>query len=117
MAEAAVSSPAIRADEVVEQLRRAIRRQVEVKCYVSGYTWQDAYSRGNITFHVGEWLITFFNDCGDLDYVDKAVAPDGRTAEFDDWWTDDEEGSAEPIAQLQRSGEADALQEVLLAAR
>lgn len=44
--------------------------------------WQ---SEGNIEFVFRGWRATFFNDCGDLDYLDSVTAPDGRTANFEDW--------------------------------
>lgn len=31
------------------------------------------------------WRIEFFIDCGEVDYVDKAVAPDGRVGAYNDW--------------------------------
>lgn len=48
-------------------------------------TWEEAFS-GDISFVTASgWRFVFFQDCGDLDYLDAARAPDGRDAEFDDW--------------------------------
>jgi len=35
-----------------------------------------------MTIEVDGWQITFFIDCGDLDYCDNRVSPDGRKYEF-----------------------------------
>lgn len=38
----------------------------------------DGVGAGNVTFHVSDGtLLTIFNDCGDYDYVDRLVRPDG----------------------------------------
>ena len=37
------------------------------------------------------YKLIIFNDCNQVDYVDYAIAPDGREADFDDWWFVDEE--------------------------
>ncbi|WP_175681159.1 DUF7693 family protein [Burkholderia cenocepacia] len=73
----------IAADEVAQLLRKALNGDVSVKLIGDTY-WRDVGS-GNIEFTFGDWRITFFNDAGELDYVDNAVAPDGRRASFDDW--------------------------------
>jgi hypothetical protein len=31
------------------------------------------------------WRITMFVDCGDFDYVEEAITPNGQRAEFEDW--------------------------------
>lgn len=35
-----------------------------------------------MTIEVDGWQITFFIDCGDLDYCDNGVSPDVRRYEF-----------------------------------
>jgi hypothetical protein len=58
------------------------------------------------------WSIVIFIDCGDLDYVDRATSPDGRTVQFEAMWQHQSEpltfglGSAELAAltmQLDRA--------------
>jgi hypothetical protein len=48
---------------------------------VTEETWSDIYC-GSMTIEVDGWQITFFIDCGDLDYCDNCLAPDGRKYEF-----------------------------------
>lgn len=43
--------------------------------------WNEIYC-GLMTIEVDGWQITFFIDCGDLDYCDNCVSPDGRKFEF-----------------------------------
>ena len=43
--------------------------------------WNEIYC-GMMTIEVDGWQITFFIDCGDLDYCDSCLAPDGRKYEF-----------------------------------
>jgi hypothetical protein len=50
-----------------------------------GQTWDRAYS-GNMTFRFGNgYRLLVFNDCGEWDYVDSYIAPDGTRTEVDDW--------------------------------
>lgn len=50
--------------------------------------WDDC--GGNIEFVTENgWRIVFFNDVGELDYLDSITAPDGRTGSFDDWCPED----------------------------
>ena len=52
---------------------------------ITAKTWQDVYA-GNVEYETSDgWRLVFFNDCNDLDYLDSCTAPDGRTADFDDW--------------------------------
>lgn len=36
----------------------------------------------NVTFHVEGWELTIFNDCGDFDYIDTAITPEGNILDF-----------------------------------
>ena len=81
--------------EVAAELRRAIAGEVPVVC-LSDLDWYDF----NLTFRIGDWKISFFIDAGDLDYVDAAVAPDGRRAEFDDWANEPPEELLDPLDEL-----------------
>lgn len=33
----------------------------------------------------GRWLLSIFNDCAEVDYIEVAVAPDGRAGDFQAW--------------------------------
>mgnify|MGYP000255153783 CR=1 FL=1 len=61
----------------------------------------DAYTREGDVFCCGQdvitesgWKIEFFIDCGEVDYVDNATAPDGRRGEYADW------GDGNPVTLL-----------------
>lgn len=41
-----------------------------------------------ITLAADGWVIDIWDDAGQLDYVERAVAPDGSIAEYDDWGVD-----------------------------
>lgn len=38
---------------------------------------------GMMTVETDGWVITFYNDCGRLDYCDSGYCPDGRAYTFD----------------------------------
>ncbi len=80
-------------EEIAELFRRTIRR--EVKIAAVGQSWKDVYA-GNVRFRIGGYQVVIFNDCDELDYVDSATAPDGRTGDFDQWW----QAQAEPVSLL-----------------
>ena len=50
----------------------------------------------DIHYEIDGWKIAVFDDCGDFDYIDHAISPDGDRIEFDemyaDWkaWCDDD---------------------------
>ncbi|MGH9560026.1 MAG: DUF7693 family protein, partial [Terracidiphilus sp.] len=60
-----------------------------------GQSWKEVYA-GDVRFRIGEYTVTIFNDCDELDYVDSAIAPDGREGEFDAWWFE----NIEPVSVL-----------------
>jgi hypothetical protein len=68
--------------ELVELFRKAIRR--EVKVVALGASWKQVYA-GDVRFRIGDYTVTIFNDCNELDYVDSAIAPDGREGDFEAW--------------------------------
>ncbi len=50
-----------------------------------GETWDHAYS-GNMTFRFDNDIrLLVFNDCGQLDYIDSYIAPDGTRTDVKDW--------------------------------
>jgi hypothetical protein len=73
----------IEGSEVAELFRQALRGEVSVRCV--GDDWNTIYA-GNCAFMFGDWSVVIFNDCLELDYVDSAAAPDGRTGDFDGWY-------------------------------
>ncbi len=60
----------------------------------------------------GRWLIQIFNDCAEVDYVDRALAPDGRSGDFDSWCA--EPGDLWPL-QLLTDEEESRLEEMIFA--
>jgi hypothetical protein len=44
-------------------------------------TWDEIFC-GLMTIDVDGWMVTFFIDCGDLDYCDSCFSPEGRKYDF-----------------------------------
>lgn len=97
--------------EVAEQLRRAIRNEITVTLIDPSRSWANAFA-GDVAFMFDDWVITFFNDCDELDYCDSAQAADGRQGEFNAWW----DAHEEPICLLNEM-ERSALEVLLEKAR
>lgn len=55
---------------------------------------------GNILVDIDDWQITFFIDCGELDYCDCCTAPGGRVGTFEDW----QRYGTDPVLLLSRWG-------------
>ncbi|MFP3677189.1 hypothetical protein SB725_08660 [Pseudomonas sp. SIMBA_041] len=55
-------------------ISRSIRR-------ITNATWDEIYC-GLMTVNVDDWVITLYNDCGELDYCDSCYSPEGRRYEF-----------------------------------
>jgi hypothetical protein len=68
------------AREVYEVLRGAAVASRSMR-RITQDSWDEIYC-GLMTIDVDSWMITFFIDCGDLDYCDSCVSPDGRKYEF-----------------------------------
>ncbi|MFM0270154.1 hypothetical protein PQQ59_06185 [Paraburkholderia aspalathi] len=100
----------IEASEVVEVFRQALRGEIGVKL-TGEQSWADVQC-GDVEYEFGDWRVTFFNDVMDLDYVDSVIAPDGRTAEYDDWFNRDTFDGGDPIDLLE-TAEVNALQSLL----
>lgn len=45
-------------------------------------SWPDIYG-GLMTVDADGWVLTFYNDCGTLDYCDSCYSPEGRAYVFD----------------------------------
>lgn len=79
------------AADVLALLRRVIAGDVLLEG--AGDRWDDVYA-GSVFYRTGDLLMVFFNDCGELDYVDR-VEQHGRTV-----YAFDGLDPAEPINQL-----------------
>jgi hypothetical protein len=99
----------IPAIEVAEVFRQSLRGEIAVKL-IGDTSWRGMGS-GNVEYSFGAWRITLFNDAMDLDYVDSVVAPDGRTAEYEDWFKPDHIG-ADPV-DLLTNAERNALESLI----
>ena len=71
---------ALTASEVYEVLRDAAVASRSMR-RITEESWNGIYC-GLMKVDVEGWLITFFEDCGDLDYCDNCLSPDGRKYEF-----------------------------------
>lgn len=76
--------PGIATEEIVDLLRRVGNGEVVPRLANPERTWRDTYC-GEVDFLVDGWQVAVFNDCDDFDYIDSAIAPDGRTGKFEDW--------------------------------
>ncbi|POM15763.1 Uncharacterised protein [Burkholderia cepacia] len=92
----------IAANEVVSVLLKAIVGLVEVSL-LSEKSWRETWA-GNVEYEIGLWRVTFFCDAGELDYVDSAIAPDGRTVEYEEWFDPKDGSGADPIELLSDEG-------------
>jgi hypothetical protein len=84
----------IPAEEIVALFRRVIDGQAKMQAV--GESWIEGYG-GNVTFLIDGYTVVLFNDCSELDYVDRAVAPDGRQTTFSEWG---DSSSGEPISLM-----------------
>lgn len=48
---------------------------------ITDHTWNEIYC-GLMTVEADGWMITFFIDCGELDYCDSCCSPDDRKYDF-----------------------------------
>ena len=69
-------------EEVIAVIKAGIAGEVPIAPVHS--EWCAVYC-GDVPFMFGDWMIEFFNDCNELDYVETVTAPDGRTAKYNDW--------------------------------
>jgi hypothetical protein len=75
--------------EVVEQMRGFLRGEIAGE-------WRGNEVDPHLHLASG-WVLTFFNDCGSLDYLDTAVAPNGRSQ---DAWCREGEHWYDPAYEL-----------------
>lgn len=86
------------AEDLADHLRKAVQGHLRVSLLDPKRPW--GYS-GDVSFMIGGWEVTFFNDCSDLDYVDRACTLDGRASDFEYWATVDGQGH-NPLDHLTR---------------
>lgn len=69
------------AQDVCQVLRDIIleRRTMKRACTQS---WDEVFA-GLFHIEVEGWHLVFFNDCGELDYCDECISPDGRRWSFE----------------------------------
>lgn len=72
-------------DEVADVLRRVAAGALSVELTEAGRVWR-ADDPGDYAVRADGYEMVLFNDNGSLDYVAKAVAPDGRKGSFDFWF-------------------------------
>lgn len=102
--------PSIEAIEVADIFRRALRGEIAVKLLGTD-AWLDVFC-GDVEFMFDDWSIVIYNDVNELDYVDSAIAPDGRTVEYDDWFERGTCNGADPV-DLLSSAERDSLESLI----
>lgn len=68
--------------EIAELFRKVIRGEASI--VPDNWSWDWVWC-GNFYCTIDGYKVVIFNDCGELDYVDSATAPDGRTGDFDHW--------------------------------
>ena len=74
----------IPAQEVMEVLEKI------GNCYIIPKLLGDPTTDGDVKFKCGKWVIVVFMDGGGFDYIEVAISPDKRKAEFDDWQVEGE---------------------------
>lgn len=87
----------IQPSEIVEVLRRVIKGQSKID-FEPSYAW-DGRLTVVMNFRAEGYLISIFIDAGEFDYMQYAIAPDGRKGDFD-YWELDVCPEDEPIDQL-----------------
>jgi hypothetical protein len=82
-----VTAAELPAEDVAAILRAVARKELPIRL-LEDLTFEAAYVN-SVLFSVGtpdgEWLMSIFNDCAEIDYVEGALAPDGRFGQFETW--------------------------------
>ncbi|AXK61525.1 hypothetical protein [Burkholderia sp. IDO3] len=100
----------IEISEVVDVLRFGLLGKIPVSL-ASDKTWGEAEFE-EIEYSFGDWRLTFFNYGMKLGCVDRAVAPDGRAVEYEQFREGDEPRPPNPLYLLSTQ-EAERLQALL----
>lgn len=70
-------------NEILDRLRSALVGATEIKLSTKEASWDDTWA-GNVEFIIGDWIVTIFNDCDSLDYIDSVRSASGELLyEFD----------------------------------
>jgi hypothetical protein len=76
-----MTGPAVPKAEALALVRKAITSQEVVVCPYDARTMAGIYP----SIRLPEATLTFFLDCGELDYLDRVETTDGRRSEYEDW--------------------------------
>jgi hypothetical protein len=107
--------PSISMAEIADLLKRVVRGEIPVTVDFPYVPNESA----SANFHAEGFTISIYDDAGCLDYVDWALAPDGRRCAFDDWGAPGKTAKLEtgnPLDLLSED-EQEALQAILVAAQ
>lgn len=64
------------------QVLRDLALEVRTMRRVTPQSWAELYC-GSMTVEADGWVLTFYNDCGTLDYCASCYSPDGHAYVFD----------------------------------
>lgn len=73
--------PAVPAEEVMALFRSVLAGGSAME--PRDVPWDE--DGGDMRFAIDGYEVVIFNDCDDLDYVERVTAPDGRRSEHEDW--------------------------------
>ena len=68
----------------VYQLLKDVALGVRQMSNAGETSWNDLYC-GNALVSIDGWKLSIYNDCGELDYCEECVSPDGRIGTFEAW--------------------------------
>ena len=79
-------SEKITSDDLLDLLRRVGESKTKPRLKDPDHGWSEYCDW--VIFIVDGWELEIFNDAGDWDYINYAVAPDGREGKVNDWVKD-----------------------------
>jgi hypothetical protein len=86
----------VQPDEVRWLLDQVLTGNVSLRLHPNQpITWDQTFA-GEVGFAVGYWVLNLFNDCDEVDYTDNVMAPDGRSASYDQLVA----AGGDPVSQL-----------------
>ena len=91
--------PNVTSAEIADLLRKAIAGEINVRMIGGEGPWP-TLGGYHVRLTFGDWELLIFNDEGAVDYIDRAVAPDGRVGDYDDWSIEPEADSQCPLRHL-----------------
>ncbi len=101
MNHAQLCATTIAGSEIAALLRQVGQGTIDVQLTHAEHPW-DSRLATKVEFLIAGYRIVVFNDCDQLDYVDSAIAPDGRMGDFAIWCRLGEE----PVTLLTREEQA-----------